>query len=304
MKMREEEKKRTSQSSFKRFSQKRWVFPAIYIASAAIILTAVIWYTNTTSDVAEDDYKATDIAGKNNPPAVEVNKPLENIGMPVPAASKDAVVIQKKFYDVNASSEEQEAALVSYGNTFQPNTGLDIAMNNGEAFEVVAALSGTVTKVQEDSLLGNVIEVEHDNNVVTRYQSLTDIAVEVGAQVAQGQVIAKAGQSLLNEEAGVHVHFEIRKDGTPVNPSSYFDKPVSAVQVEVEEEEVSADESKVEDEATTEESIKEEGTSTEDPASKKDDNGGATGSDEDKDNKGDSTEQPAEKSTESKSNNS
>jgi stage II sporulation protein Q len=304
MKMREEEKKRTSQSSFKRFSQKRWVFPAIYIASAAIILTAVIWYTNTTSDVAEDDYKATDIAGKNNPPAVEVNKPLENIGMPVPAASKDAVVIQKKFYDVNASSEEQEAALVSYGNTFQPNTGLDIAMNNGEAFEVVAALSGTVTKVQEDSLLGNVIEVEHDNNVVTRYQSLTDIAVEVGAQVAQGQVIAKAGQSLLNEEAGVHVHFEIRKDGTPVNPSSYFDKPVSAVQVEVEEEEVSADESKVEDEATTEESTKEEGTSTEDPASKKDDNGGATGSDEDKDNKGDSTEQPAEKSTESKSNNS
>jgi stage II sporulation protein Q len=314
MKMREEEKKRTSQSSFKRFSQKRWVFPAIYIASAAIILTAVIWYTNTSSDVAEDDYKATDIAGKNNPPAVEVNKPLENIVMPVPAASKDAVVIQKKFYDVNASAEEQEAALVSYGNTFQPNTGLDIAMTNGEAFEVVAALSGTVTKVQEDSLLGNVIEVEHDNNVVTRYQSLTDIAVEVGTQVAQGQVIAKAGQSLLNEEAGVHVHFEIRKDGTPVNPSSYFDKPVSAVQVEVEEEEVSADESKVEDkstteesvteeEATTEESTKEEGTSTEDPASKKDDQGGATGSDEDKDNKGDA-EQPKEDSTKKESNNS
>lgn len=301
--MREEEKKRTSQSSFKRFSQKRWVFPAIYIASAAIILTAVIWYTNTTSDVAEDEYQATDIAGKNNPPAVEVNKPLENIVMPVPASSKEAAVIQKKFYDVNATAEEQEAALVSYGNTFQPNTGLDIAMNNGEAFEVVAALSGTVTKVQEDSLLGNVIEIEHDNNVVTRYQSLTDIAVEVGTQVAQGQVIAKAGQSLLNEEAGVHVHFEIRKDGTPVNPSSYFDKPVSAVQVEVAEEEVSADESKVEEEATTEESTKEEGTSTEEPATQKDDQGGATGSDEDKDNKGDA-EQPAEESTETKSNNS
>jgi stage II sporulation protein Q len=235
--MREEENKRTSQeSSFKRFMKKRWAFPAIYIASAAIILTAVFWYqTSSTNNVADEgkyDYNATDITGKNNnnPPAIEVNSTVENIKWPL--MNPESATIQKEFYDVNGTSEQQEAALVTYGNSFQPNTGIDITTGNGATFDVVAALSGTVTKVQEDSLLGNVIVIEHENGVATQYQSITDFKVEEGDKVTQGQAIAKAGQSLLNEEAGVHVHFEIRKDGNPVNPISFFEKPVSSVMVE------------------------------------------------------------------------
>jgi stage II sporulation protein Q len=237
MEMREEEKKRTSQdSSFKRLLQKRWVFPAIYIASAAIILTAVLWYQTSNSNVAEQqdeyNYNATDITGKNNPPAIEVNSALENIKWPL--ANPETAVIQKQFYDVKGTDEQQQAALVTYGNSFQPNTGIDITMKNGETFDVVAALSGTVTKVQaDDSLLGNVIVIDHGNNVVTQYQSVTDFKVKEGDKVSQGQVIAKAGQSLLNDEAGIHVHFEIRKDNNPVNPIAYFDKPVSSVEVEM-----------------------------------------------------------------------
>lgn len=230
--MREEEKKRSSQdSSLKRFMKKRWAFPAIYIASAAIILTAVLWYQNgnNATDSNQFDYEATDITGKkHNEPAIEVNRSLENFVMPV--LDPNAVVIQKQFYDNNSTKEQQEAALVFYNNTFHPNTGIDIAMKNGESFEVVAALSGTVTKVLEDALLGNVIEIEHDKGIVTQYQAVQDVAVEVGDQVEQGQALAKAGQSLYNEEAGVHVHFEIRKDGVAVNPIDYFNKPLSALQ--------------------------------------------------------------------------
>ena len=76
----------------------------------------------------------------------------------------------------------------------------------------MASLSGNVTKVQEDALLGNVIEVEHEDGVVTRYQSVTDIQVAVGDEVIQGDVLATASKSQINEEAGTHVHFEIRKD--------------------------------------------------------------------------------------------
>jgi hypothetical protein len=54
--------------------------------------------------------------------------------------------------------------------------------------------------------------------------------VKVGDQVEQGDALAKAGESLFNEEAGVHVHFEIRKDGMPVNPLDYFNKPLSSLQ--------------------------------------------------------------------------
>ncbi|MEH7334246.1 M23 family metallopeptidase [Neobacillus drentensis] len=228
--MREEENKRSSQSSSaKRFFKKRWVFPAIYIASAAIILTGVLWYQASGSKTDKYDYKSTDIAGKKNQaPAVEVNKALENFKMPV--AMENAPVIKTKFYDFNAKPEDQEAALVYYDNTYNQSTGVDITVKNGEAFDVLASLSGTVTRVEEDAVLGNVIEIEHDNGVVTQYQSVKDIKVKVGDEVKQGQVLAKAGQSLFNEKAGTHVHFEIRKDGVAVNPTNYFNKSLSALQ--------------------------------------------------------------------------
>ncbi|XJZ27121.1 peptidoglycan DD-metalloendopeptidase family protein [Bacillota bacterium Lsc_1132] len=228
--MREEEKNQSSRgSSFKRFFKKRWVFPALYIASAAIILTAVLWYQTTSNNATDKyDYKSTDIAGKKyKQPSLEVNRALENFTMPVKNAGE--AVIEKKFYDFSGKKADQEAALVVYNNTYVPNTGIDITMKNGETFDVVAALSGTVTRVEEDSLLGNVIEIEHDKGVVTQYESVKDVTVKIGDKVEQGQTIAKAGQSTLNEKAGTHLHFEIRKDGVAVNPENYFNKPVSAL---------------------------------------------------------------------------
>jgi stage II sporulation protein Q len=223
--MREEENKQSSR--FRRFMKKRWVFPAIYIASAAIILTGVLWYQSSHNNATQKySYNSSDIAGKDNP-AVEVNKQMENFQMPVKDAEQ--VVIQKKFYDFSGKKADQEAALVVYKNTYVPNTGIDVGMKDGKSFDVVAAMSGNVTKVQEDSLLGNVIEIDHGNGVVTQYESVKDMKVKVGDQVDQGQVIATAGQSLFNEKAGTHVHFEIRKDGVAVNPQNYFNKPVSAV---------------------------------------------------------------------------
>ncbi|WP_040207078.1 M23 family metallopeptidase [Neobacillus jeddahensis] len=226
--MREEENKRSSQSSsIKRFFKKRWVFPAIYIASAAIILTGVLWYQASSSDTDKYDYKSTDIAGKNDTPAVEVNKPLENFKMPVKSA--DDAVVKTKFYDFQGKAEDQEAALVFYNNRYEPNQGIDITTKKDESFDVTASLSGTVTRVEEDATLGNVIEIEHDKGIVTQYQSVKDIKVKVGEEVKQNQVIAKAGQSLFNEKAGTHVHFEIRKDGVAVNPTEYFEKSLDAL---------------------------------------------------------------------------
>ncbi|MEH7352148.1 M23 family metallopeptidase [Neobacillus drentensis] len=229
--MREEENKRSSQSSsVKRFFKKRWVFPAIYIASAAIILTGVLWY-QASSNTDKYDYKSTDLAGKKNEtPAVEVNKTFENFKMPV--AKADEAVVKMKFYDFNAKAEDQEAALVFYNNSYLQSTGIDLAMKNGETFDVTASLSGKVIRVEEDATLGNVIEIEHDKGIVTQYQSVKDIKVKVGDQVKQGHVLAKAGQSLFNEKAGTHVHFEIRKDGVAVNPTSYFEKSLNTLQEE------------------------------------------------------------------------
>ncbi|WP_102264563.1 M23 family metallopeptidase [Mesobacillus jeotgali] len=286
--MREEEKRSSQDKSKNSFFKKRWVYPTVYIASAAIILTGVLWYQNSgTENIDQSEYKATDMPGKkmNDQPAVEVNRSMENFVMPV--VNEDDAVIQMGFYDNDGDAAEQEAALVFYDNTYHPNTGLDIASKDGKEFDVIASLSGTVTNVMEDAVLGNVIEIEHDKGIVTQYQSVKDYQVKVGDQVEQGQVIAKSGTSLINEKAGNHVHFEIRKDNVPVNPHEFFNKPLSALQdANVTEEKASSDADAGKSEDAAEEDV--EGSSEEDaegttPAEDKPAEGGSDKKDEDKD---------------------
>lgn len=227
--MREEEKNTSQKSRFQRILKKRWTMPAIYLASAAIILSAVFWYQNSDDQTAENgkDKETAETAKDFNQPSVEVNSKLESIKMPVADAS--ATVIKKNFYDKNADKAEQEAALVYYNNRYEPNKGIDVAARDNKAFDVVASISGEVTKVEDDSLNGNLVEVEHEDGVVTRYQSIQDIEVKVGDKVKQGEKLAVAGQSLINEDAGVHVHFEIRKDGVAVNPIDFMDKQLTSI---------------------------------------------------------------------------
>ncbi|WP_433745308.1 peptidoglycan DD-metalloendopeptidase family protein [Falsibacillus pallidus] len=284
--MREEEKKGPSQSFFK----KRWVFPAMYLVSAALLISAILWYQAANNDVA-DPKGNSDEQATNNPydnPSVEVNSAFENFAMPV--VNPDAVVIEKQFYDKDASEEEQEAALVVYNNTYHPNRGIDIAMKDNKDFDVVASMSGTVTNVKEDSLLGNVIEIEHENGVVTQYQSVKDFQVQVGDVVKQGQVIAKAGQSLYNEEAGTHVHFEIRNDNVPVNPVAFIGKSLSAL------EEKAKEDAKAKEEADKAKEDQSAGDQSSDDKTSGDQSGADQGTDQGTDNSQDNADQNSDDS--------
>jgi stage II sporulation protein Q len=241
MNMREEEKKQPSpmkKLSLRSAFRKRWVFPAIYLASAALILTGVLWFqSKDDNEIVENDYEQNyDMPGtsyNDKEPAVPVNEAVERFAVPV--LEPNAIEIQKPFYDLKASKEEQEAALVFYNNTYHQNKGIDIITKDGKSFDVTASLSGTVTKAEKDPIFGYVVEIEHDEGVVTVYQSLTNLKVKAGDTVKQGEVIGKAGQSQFNQEAGIHAHFEIRKDGKAVNPVDYFDQPLTALTEEANE---------------------------------------------------------------------
>jgi stage II sporulation protein Q len=259
--MREEENKNPRKSKTNQLFKKRWVFPAIYLASAAIILTAVLWYQNSTTNLADpkgplaDNEIGTAIDGQDSVPVI---KNVEKFSMPV--VDPNSVEIQKQYYDDNASEAEQEAALVFYNNTYTGNTGIDIVSKNKESFDVVASLSGTVTKVVKDPLLGFVVELDHGNGITTMYSALENVKVEEGASVKQGELLATAGRSLYNEEAGIHTHFEIRKDKTPVNPLDFFEKSLASLQQEeIKQEETSADKEESDEDKATDEEEPEQG---------------------------------------------
>ncbi|MEC3607914.1 M23 family metallopeptidase [Bacillus glycinifermentans] len=259
--MKEEEKNRTSKiTKLQRFFRRRWVFPAIYLISAVVVLTAVLWYqsasNNDVKDKLADDGKS---AYDNRDDAVEVGKPVENVAMPV--VDSENVTVVKKFFETNASKEEKEAALVNYDNTYSMSKGIDLAEKDGKKFDVSASLSGTVIKAAKDPVLGYVVEIEHEDGLSTVYQSLSEVSVKQGDKIEQNQVIGKAGKNLYNEEGGNHVHFEIRKDGVALNPLNFMDKPVSSIEKAMEKQASEVKEPaqpSVEEKAKTEEKAKDD----------------------------------------------
>ena len=71
------------------------------------------------------------------------------------------VRILKNYYDYKGEVAEQENSLIYYESTYMPNYA--IAYGGVEDFEVVSILDGTVIKVREDNILGNIIEIQHEN---------------------------------------------------------------------------------------------------------------------------------------------
>lgn len=98
--------------------------------------------------------------------------------------------------------------------------GIDIAVSYGS--DIVAAKAGTVIYAQWNSGgYGYLVKIEHEDGDVTYYAHNSSLVVEKGDYVEQGQVIAKAGST--GRSSGTHCHFEIRIDGTPVNPEDYLE---------------------------------------------------------------------------------
>lgn len=96
--------------------------------------------------------------------------------------------------------------------------GVDIAGKPGT--EVLAAASGVVTWTGRDAGYGNLVEISHGDDLVTRYAHNKENLVEPGDIVRKGETIALMGSS--GRATGAHVHFEVYKNGRSVDPSSYI----------------------------------------------------------------------------------
>ena len=94
-----------------------------------------------------------------------------------------------------------------------------------EDTQVVAAADGTVTAVYEDDRFGTSVEITHTGDMVTIYSNLANAEmVEVGDVVTQGQIIGGVGTTGLFESLEpAHLHFEMIKGGTYVDPADYID---------------------------------------------------------------------------------
>lgn len=89
---------------------------------------------------------------------------------------------------------------------------------------VYSVLDGEILSVEYNYLEGGKVKIKHDNGFVSVYSSLSDgIALKTGDMIKKGDVIGTMSDSAANESlSGSHLHFELLKDDTLVNPNDYI----------------------------------------------------------------------------------
>jgi murein DD-endopeptidase MepM/ murein hydrolase activator NlpD len=109
-----------------------------------------------------------------------------------------------------------------FGNRVDPvhggtssHPGFDLAAPTGTP--VQAAAGGTVVHAGPAGTYGNLVIVRHDNGYETRYAHLSAVAVKAGDHVDAGTQVGNVGTT--GYSTGPHLHFEVRHDGTPIDPA-------------------------------------------------------------------------------------
>jgi murein DD-endopeptidase MepM/ murein hydrolase activator NlpD len=98
------------------------------------------------------------------------------------------------------------------------HSGIDMRGDAGDP--VRATANGTITVASTNGGYGKMIEIDHGNDLTTRYGHLSEIDVKVGQSVKLGQIIGKIGST--GRSTGPHLHYETRVDGEAVNPEKYL----------------------------------------------------------------------------------
>ena len=174
--------------------------------------------TNTVSKASDDFTYVNDYIFDNYYPVVNQEEKLTK------PYTSEKVSIYKNFYDKDATEEEQKNSIIYHEGIYMQNSGVDY--KSDEQFDVVSSLSGTVTNVTDDTLLGKTVEIRNSSEIIIVYQSLGEVLVKKGDNVTQGQIIAKSGTCTLNNDVTNGLHFEMYKNGSVINPEKYYDKSI------------------------------------------------------------------------------
>jgi murein DD-endopeptidase MepM/ murein hydrolase activator NlpD len=193
-------------------------------------LNARAWYIENLNNIINDSlenkpqkpFKDTlvDYSKIKTEPS-ENDKELRN---EVESADKYSLNISDKTKPVNSISNfvffsPVKGIITSSFNLREEHYGTDIAAKENEFIK--ATLDGTVVFSGFTNKDGYVIQVQHNNNIVSIYKHNSELMVRTGDYVKAGRPIAIVGNSG-ETSSGPHLHFELWYNGSPINPQDYI----------------------------------------------------------------------------------
>lgn len=193
-------------------------------------MAAKDWYIQNIADVLQGKTE-----GKPDKPKKDTT--LNYSGINVKPSGNDSVLRSEiesaDKYSLNISDKSKPVNNISSFVFFSPvkgiitesfnlreeHYGVDIAAKENEFIK--ATLDGTVVFAGFTSADGYVVQIQHNNNLMSVYKHNSEIAVKVGDYVKAGKPIAIIGNSGETSN-GPHLHFELWYNGNPLNPQDYI----------------------------------------------------------------------------------
>lgn len=128
-----------------------------------------------------------------------------------PYAADFSVIIPLEDYEITSRFGYRISPITGNAGI---HTGLDMAADSGEP--IYAAADGIVLDSAYDDSYGYYVKLQHEDNIVTIYAHCSELCVEEGEKVEQGDKIAEVGST--GDSTGNHLHFEMRKDNIRIDP--------------------------------------------------------------------------------------
>lgn len=209
-------------NAFSREKVQKGIFIGMLLLVFGIFIVS-IYVTDNSENPKEPDNSENQNNNNNNNQNNNNNNNNNNQETPEPEKYKApcdtlSCSIVRYFYSLKDDAATQEMSLIQVGSTYQMSKGITYKQENDQEFDVKATLSGVVTDIQESPLYGNVIVIDHGENVKSEYVSVSNIKVSVGDEVTQGDVICTSGVAEYDVASGNHVHFRVSVNGVYVDP--------------------------------------------------------------------------------------
>lgn len=221
-----------AKEKLKKVSLTREVKAAIVVSFLAVFLFGgiMIFANRGSDDIVVVNPSVDDDTNNNNNDNNQTQQPEtpvvveEKLLKPFNVSAK----VERYFFDASDSAEVQEMSILEYKGKYTPSKAMVYSYNNLK-FDVVAAFSGVVTERKMDPLYGYMVYIKNDNGLTAVYGSLSDVKVNVGDTVKQGDVIAKAGSNTIDATINNHLHFALMKNSEILNPNKYYGQEIKKI---------------------------------------------------------------------------
>lgn len=219
----------------KRIKNQEKIKKTIYSVSALALCGVTlfsIWFSNKDNNITPQESDTTITTTEQTTEDVQVNTPVENVRDdrtdPITTTEETPISVFYSFPLGNKVAREYSKGEIVKNKTtddWRTHNGVDI--NGAEGDQVNAICDGTVTELEHSEIWGTIITINHGNGFTAKYYGLQkDKVAQPGEEVKANSKIGVLGEIPIESADGIHLHFELYKDGVTISPSDYLGKRV------------------------------------------------------------------------------